>query len=301
MTRRVFLSSGIWNFNNPLTGKPIAQGQVFIGLSGTDPEIEANRVAVTIVQEDGTEVVIAASAQPLRLGQAGQVMYEGSAVSVLVDVAVTDAYAVKVLDANDQQILYAPNVSDLGDDAFVVKTGDTLAGQLKQPLAPVDPTDLANKAFVEANVQGAYDILYPVGALFFGADPSAIITGSTWSLLAEGTFIMSTAGGDLAGGANAKVLSLGEMPKHGHGRGTTEIDGTVTNIVHNQGATPSGSGAFSVATKTVDSDGGESRGGFDMTFKASTGWSGKSEELGNNEAFDNRPLYVGVAIYQRIS
>jgi len=301
MTRRVFLSSGIWSFMNPLTGKPIAQAKVYIGASGTDPEIEANRVAVTVVQEDGTETAIAASAQPLRCGQAGQVMYNGSAVSVLIDVAVTDAYAVKVLDANDQQILYSPNVSDLGDDQFVVKTGDTMSGQLKQPLAPVAPEDLANKAFVEANVQGAYDLLYPVGALFFGADPSSIITGSTWALLAEGTFIMSTAGGDLAGGANTKVLTEAEMPSHSHGRGTQEINASVTNIVNNQGASAVGSGAFSVASKTVDSDGGESRGGFDLTFKASDGWTGTSEVKGQDTGFDNRPLYVGVAIYQRIS
>lgn len=301
MPRRVFLSSGIWSFTNPLTGHPIALGKVYIGNSGTDPEIEGNRIAVTVVQEDGSEVVIAASAQPLRLGNGGQVMYNGSAVSVLVDVAVTDSYAVKVLDANDQQIIYAPNVSDLGDDQFVVKTGDTMSGQLKQPLAPVADEDLANKAFVEANVQGAYDILYPVGALFFGADPSAIITGSTWALLAEGTFIMSTAGGDLAGGENSKTLTEGQMPRHGHGRGTQEIDASCTNIVNNQAASASASGAMSVASKTVDSDGGESRGGFDLTFKGSDGWTGESEQVGADEAFDNRPLYVGVAIYQRIS
>jgi len=301
MTRRVFLSSGIWNFNNPLTGKPVAQGKVYIGASGLDPEVEANRVAVTIVQEDGSEVAIAASAQPLRLNQAGQVTYDGSAVSVLIDVAVTDAYSVKVLSADDVQLMYSPNVSDLGDDSFVVKTGDTLSGQLKQPLAPVAAEDLANKAFVESNVQGAYNTLYPVGALFFGADPSAIITGSTWELLAEGTFIMSTAGGDLSGGTNSKVLTEAEMPSHSHGRGTQEIDATCTNIVSNQSSSASASGAMSVAGKTVDSDGGESRGGFDLTFKASDGWTGQSEVKGTDAAFDNRPQYIGIAIYRRIS
>ena len=301
MPRRVFLSSGLWSFMNPLTGKPIALGKVYIGASGTDPEEELNRIPVTIVQEDGTEVPIAVELQPLRLGNGGQVMYNGSAVSVLVDVSVTDSYAVKVTSSSDVQILYAPNVSDLGDDQFVVKTGDTMSGQLVQPLAPVADEDLANKLYVDSIVQGAYQILYPVGSVFFGADPSSIITGSTWELLPEGTFIMGTAGGDLAGGINQKILVENEMPKHGHARGTMEINATVTNIVNNQGASAVGSGAMSVASKAVDSDGGESRGGFDLTFKGSDGWTGITEELGNSDAFDNRPLYIGVAIYRRIS
>lgn len=99
----VFLT--IEYFNNPSDGKPISGGRVFIGQVDLDPIIEANRINVTVQQEDGTDVVIAPSAQPLTLSPGGRFQYLGSPVQI----SVSQNYSIRVDDSLGNQVFYVPD------------------------------------------------------------------------------------------------------------------------------------------------------------------------------------------------
>lgn len=90
------------------SGRPVANGTVYIGEVDLDPTILANRKTVYLIQEDGTEVPIAPAAQPLTLSAGGVVTYLGSPVQVQTD----DAYSITVLDSLDVEVYYFNSVED---------------------------------------------------------------------------------------------------------------------------------------------------------------------------------------------
>jgi hypothetical protein len=98
------LKTDIEYFPDKETGRPIAFGKVYIGIKDLDPEDLVNRVPVTVIKEDGTQIIIDPTAQPLTTNMGGQIAYGGSPVVVNVD----GVYSVKVLDNNNKQKLYVP-------------------------------------------------------------------------------------------------------------------------------------------------------------------------------------------------
>ena len=84
-------------------------GFVYVGTAGTDPTVLANRIAVTIREEDGTETPIATSAQPLTLSAGGVFIYNGAPVQVLV----AGSYSMTIQDSNLAQVYYFPTVEPL--------------------------------------------------------------------------------------------------------------------------------------------------------------------------------------------
>lgn len=113
------LSLNIEYFSDDLTGKPLTNASVWIGTPDLDPEIEANRVDVIITQEDGTEVTITPSLQPLTT-VAGRINYVGNPVSIQVD----GTYSIKVRDTNERQVYYAPRANEV--DVTPTDTGVVL-------------------------------------------------------------------------------------------------------------------------------------------------------------------------------
>jgi len=96
-------------YTDPINGRPVANGFVFIGEIDLDPAIEANRKSVTLIQEDGTENVILPAAQPLTLGPGGYIMFQGSVIAALF---VEGNYSHKILDAALAQVFFNPNAFD---------------------------------------------------------------------------------------------------------------------------------------------------------------------------------------------
>lgn len=103
------LSLNMEYFNDPITGKPLFNGSVWIGSPDLDPEIEVNRVTVIVVQEDGTEVTILPSAQPLTINAGGRIEYVGQPVVVKVD----GVFSIKVRDSLLVQKYYAPRANEV--------------------------------------------------------------------------------------------------------------------------------------------------------------------------------------------
>jgi len=95
-------------FPDPTKGRPVFNGSVYIGNPDTDPEVLGNRKAVTLRQEDGTEVPITSAGQPLVTGAGGVVLYSGSPVQVLT----VGNYSIKVLNAQGVQVYYVESALD---------------------------------------------------------------------------------------------------------------------------------------------------------------------------------------------
>ena len=104
-------------FPDPNRGRPIYNGQIFVGEPDLDPEILANRKNIVARQEDGTDIPISPAQQPVRTSKGGVPEYNGATVQILVE----GNYSIKVLDRTGAQEYYWPNVFDgqpivVGDD-----------------------------------------------------------------------------------------------------------------------------------------------------------------------------------------
>lgn len=94
-------------FPDPDKGRPLFNGQVYIGKSDLDPTVPANQKPVFYIQEDGTLV---AASQPVLLSAGGVPTYNGSPVTLDVD----GAYSIKVLDKYGAQMYYVANTENTG-------------------------------------------------------------------------------------------------------------------------------------------------------------------------------------------
>ena len=136
MTQRIIL--GPQYFPDPGVGRPIANGNLYIGEVDTDPTIPANQIQVSAIQESGISVEID---QPISLSPGGVPLYEGSPVTLTVE---EEAYALTVLDNLDQQIYYVPNSVDIifpttfSDDAFVIYDNNDNTKKIKFEAENID-------------------------------------------------------------------------------------------------------------------------------------------------------------------
>ena len=88
---------------DPVKGRPVGNGQIFVGIPDLDPEVIANQKQLNVVQEDGTVVPVN---QPFTLSFGGVPVYNGSTVRLDVD----GNYSFKVLSKQGSQLYYIENV-----------------------------------------------------------------------------------------------------------------------------------------------------------------------------------------------
>ncbi len=167
-----------------------------------------------------------------------------------------------------------------GDPNSVQKPlGAVVAGNLMEFDATKDAVDSGSSlASLKAEI---YNAIYPVGSFKIGVDPTPVV-GGTWAQLPEGTFLMNTiAGADVAGGANVTNLVIGQMPNHNHGGGDHVHSMNTDNDGFGTGGQPNpviGAGAADVNTNLSG----------DVI-----------NPEGNADDIENRPVYKGVAIWER--
>lgn len=157
----------------------------------------------------------------------------------------------------------------------------------------------------ERSVKQLIDIIYPVGTYYettnANFDPNVAWTGTTWQRITDGRVLIA-GGGDYSVGSNygekTHKITTAEMPAHSHsastanngahthGRGTMEIEGTITNTDSEPWGIAdsfSTSGALSIAVKDYSyggTTGNPGTGVSKMNFKASSGWSGRTTSDG---------------------
>ena len=88
-----------------------AGGRVFIGVVNLDPTIEANRLTVTIIDVDGSSVVVQPSSQPFILNSAAMLTLNGS----IVQLRVSQNYSMTLEDSTGDLLYYFPNANITSD------------------------------------------------------------------------------------------------------------------------------------------------------------------------------------------
>ena len=227
----------------PVTGRAITLGYIYVGTADTDPSIEANRVTVTIIQEDGTRVPILPEVQPLTIVN-GRIVYNGSVVKVVAD----DTVSIKVTDKLNNQLYYIPQSNNypLADDLADTATGKGASlvavedaqglydgDNVEAVLAEIKTTNYDNKAdaVTHAPVNNAmYFIGGTDGGWFKGVTGAAAATYSDNGGSYCGTQFIPT--GDDGSAAWVRVdggynVGLGYQPEWFGAKGDDSNDDTV--------------------------------------------------------------------------
>jgi len=131
------LSTDYWYFADPVTAKPIAGGSVYIGVADLDPTVLANRISVSLLQEDGSTVTLAGSAQPLTTSAGGIVQYAGANVVVQV----SGTYSLRVNDSLGVQKYYNPQANKTVSTATINETGVLINGSFENQTAAAPSPD----------------------------------------------------------------------------------------------------------------------------------------------------------------
>lgn len=143
---------------------------------------------------------------------------------------------------------------------------------------------------------------YPVGSFYFSQNETnpATLFGGTWEQLEQGRVLLSQGTNYPAGstgGEATHTLTVAEMPKHSHTRGTMNITGTFNPYGE---ANIACSGAF--YEMGVTNQKGNSANDNDndyIGFDASRSWTGATSEEGESQAFNVIQPYISVYIWKR--
>jgi hypothetical protein len=92
---------------SPTQPGPVSLGTVFIGQPELDPLVLENRIPVTVIQEDGNEVAVAPSAQPLTLSAGGAFLFQGS----VVQIRTTTNFSMAIFNSANVLEYYFPSVA----------------------------------------------------------------------------------------------------------------------------------------------------------------------------------------------
>lgn len=152
-------------------------------------------------------------------------------------------------------------------------------------------------------VRQALEAEHPPGSLYMAldeaADPNGRLPG-TWELI-DGYFLRA-AGSPGTGGSDSMTLAIANMPNHGHAPGT---------YVAQYGGAHAHSGgvgrsfvAVSGGTKNIYQPGGANQ-EYTGIFRINSGGGhnhviiGESAAVGGGKAFDNRPKFMNIYVWQR--
>lgn len=104
-------------FADPNRGRPIFNGQIFVGLPDVDPEIPANQIPVSYIDENGDSIALT---QPIRTNSGG---YPINSNGDVVSPQVGQSYSMKVLDRTGSQDFYIPSITSDNIEILNLVTG----------------------------------------------------------------------------------------------------------------------------------------------------------------------------------
>ena len=130
---------------DPVRGRPVFNGRVFIGNINTDPVQPENRVTVSVVNENGT---LTAIPQPIITGPGGVATFQGNPVQL--DVAVVQ-HSITIQNSLGAQVYYSPRVN--------------IVGQATVPTDQIDQfAQFGTPRFITSAANGGNPFVYPIGA-----------------------------------------------------------------------------------------------------------------------------------------
>jgi len=189
---------------DPTKGRPLFNGQIFVGIPDLDPEVVINQKQLNVIQEDGTVVPVD---QPFFLSSGGVPIYQNQ--TVRLDVA--GNYSLKILDNLGAQKYLIENVFE-GEPVTQADIDrlkpDTLAIWQADTSALADDV-ITTKEFATGDGGGAdYDVIAGTGT----ANTADKIAHGTLSLTAvyrpEPTVKISQIGGNSTSTSAATMTAL---------------------------------------------------------------------------------------------
>jgi hypothetical protein len=88
-------------FPESTRNRPVANGEIYVGIPDLDPEVIANQQQLYVQEEDGDIIAVA---QPIYTSAGGVPVYSGSPVTLLVN----NDYSLKILNSSGVQVYYIP-------------------------------------------------------------------------------------------------------------------------------------------------------------------------------------------------
>ena len=303
-----------WNTVNPLIKKgeiifkEKSNGKVVLAVGNTDGGVNAADAPVVydedVVLEYIDEIDTTISAATTNLN--GIVSQANTDLNEIVDSAEDYVDESKTSCANDKQSCQT-----------IKSEVETIAGNMGNPVTNITfengnlVIEKATGDPVTIKISSPLDA-YPVGSFYFSQNSTspATLFGGTWEQLEQGRVLLSQGTNYPAGstgGEATHTLTVAEMPKHSHTRGTMNITGSVSgaSIKGVVDAAPvGGSGAFKTTSTYQWFDGGNGgaeRNGSYADFDASRSWTGATSKEGQSQPFNNMQPYLSVYIWKRIS
>lgn len=155
---------------DPTKGRPVFNGDLYIGIVDEDPRIEANQITVVGFQEDGSEIALG---QPISTNSGGIPTFNGDPIRI----GVSQDYSIVVLNNYGSQVYYDPNV--------IVDVDPALFQALKEDLTIVDGQLSYSLSTVGLDVHGARIDLAKAGE---EVDGTLLIEGTDYTITGAQSF-----------------------------------------------------------------------------------------------------------------
>jgi hypothetical protein len=108
------------------------------------------------------------------------------------------------------------------DQDFINANGDQMIGHLQVPPGATG-SQAMQASEITTLIETRLGEVWPIGSIYLtlgGTSPSTMLPGTTWELIAAGTFLAAAGTGYVrgaTGGEAQHTLTLAEMPSHDHG------------------------------------------------------------------------------------
>lgn len=205
--------------------------------------------------------------------------------------------------------------------SLLTKNYESLKTDVNSLIKALEDKVSANSSKISA-VDSKIDKVMPVGSIIMWSGSTvpenwALCNGNNGTPDLRDKFIVGSGNAyniGATGGANSVTLTVDNMPKHSHEKGTMRIKGSIKStdnngevFTHIDGSTTSGAmkliyggespyGYFSSTQKGGVYDGIE----FDTNLNNGAGWTGSTSEVGSGTAHENRPPYYALAFIMRV-
>lgn len=100
-------------FPDPTKGRPVFNGDIYVGLPDLDPKIVINQIQLSIVEEDGPVVPVA---QPIKTNAGGTPTFNGFPVQLSVE----EAYSLRVDNNQGSQVYYVNSIDPFTDPSLII-------------------------------------------------------------------------------------------------------------------------------------------------------------------------------------
>ena len=205
---------------DPGKGRPLFNGQIYVGQPDLDPTVLANQKQLNVIQEDGTVVPVA---QPFVLSAGGVPVYNGKHVRL----DVTGNYSIKILSKLSVQVYYIENVFegqpvtelDLINDLSQAYVFDTVADMTASTIVFPINKKITTKVHNATSGEGGASYLVTAGLTTEPVGSPDLIGGGYAKLKAESPYLLSIFGA--IDGQDSTAAIQGAIDE----KGSIDVDG----------------------------------------------------------------------------